>query len=383
MDLRKAVQGAASLATLPTTVSGDSTRLGRAQTTSSTHTSQPLTQADGERAKPVAQAQNWLLEVLNCHESLLNREQELKMFRRAVQKDMLGRRSQWTELEQLYMALSDHTISSIKERYKAGLKLVLRLDFMDRLKNVSKYAAEHRERQQRALDLKMNAPQTYGKIAARSRAIVVDHFACAIPLSQLRPSTGASVVDDNVGCCPICQNSYTAITTFSVQDLLDDYPVRIKHCGHIIGKACLERWMMTPKIDEAKYPHRTCPMCRVKIEGVENPKIPDIIKRHVHNNQKAKETARALLQGWYLQPEDSFEGILALMSKDIACEEFIAEIQRKQIEDNDHTLDKELKVLNTTIEGLSKEKWAWGFRGDAIWRKMRAEWMDVGVVRQE
>ena len=72
-----------------------------------------------------------------------------------------------------------------------------------------------------------------------------------------------------------------------------------------------------------------------------------------------------------------------MMSKDIACEEFIAEIQRKKIEDNAHTLDKELKVLNTTIEGLSNEKWAWGFRGDAIWGKMRAEWMDVGVVRQE
>jgi hypothetical protein len=55
------------------------------------------------------------------------------------------------------------------------------------------------------------------------------------------------------GGFPICQYSYTVLsTTNTVADLLSDFPVRINYCGHVVGRACLGKWMATPPLHEIK-----------------------------------------------------------------------------------------------------------------------------------
>jgi hypothetical protein len=232
-------------------------------------------------------------------------------------------------------------------------------------------------------------------LAERARSMIVDTFACVVPLSESIDSK-----DENSGCCPVCQNSYIALyigqdnqdagdqndpknlqdpstlpePAFRIEDLLADYPVRIKYCGHIIGKRCLETWMKTPKIDEAKFPHRTCPFCRAKLEGVKPPGIPCALTPQYQGNIRALGTLRELMWGYDLEAPQCLDTILACMSEEIACEELATIASEK-------ALRRESDFLKEKLERLNKEKWAWGFRGNGIWAKVREEWMNSGVRR--
>lgn len=339
---------------------------------------------DDEIVKSATHARIWLLGMLNCHDQVLSREHEMRMFRSAVEKEMAGKHSDWSEKERLYMALTDYSLATPEERLKSTIALVLRLNLAEKLKDVSKLATIQTDRIYHASRLDVDVDDTREQIVAKVRHIKVDHFACAIPLSSLTTDASTSVIDDNAGCCPICQNSYTDTASFPIEDLLADYPVRIKHCGHVVGKACLEQWMITPKIEAAKYPHRTCPLCRTKIEGVKAPTMPDALKQHVKFDRRAMETVRELVYGWDLELEECFEAIVACMSEEIACEEVLAEMARHKSGENDSKSDEGKKeVLDNKLNELKQNKRAWGFRGDGIWRGMRDEWMHSGVARKE
>jgi hypothetical protein len=165
----------------------------------------------------------------------------------------------------------------------------------------------------------------------------------------------------------------TTSEAFQIEDLLADFPVRIKQCGHIVGKACLERWMITPKIDEAKYPYRTCPLCRTKIEGVKTPKVPQTLLKHLRADRRALETVHELVYGYDIELNECLDLVVACMSEDIACKELLAEVVGGY--------DREEKYLSDKLAELRKETWAWGFRGHSVWAKLRDEWMNSGVVR--
>ncbi|KAI1538659.1 hypothetical protein PtrSN001C_003367 [Pyrenophora tritici-repentis] len=317
-------------------------------------------------------AQAWLFTVLDYHGRTMGREHEIRLFRLAVEKER--RRDDLTDQEQLYMALSNPGLSSSEDRLRAGFMVVLHENLPERLQDVSEVAGRRTRRIIEESNMDDEMMNIVEFIVERTQFIKVDHFACAIPLSLLTDIAGnTSVVDDNAGCCPVCQNSYTDLSEFTVKDLLADYPVRIKYCGHVVGKACLEQWMVTPKIDEAKYPYRTCPLCRVKIEGVESPTPAALLslRNHLLADGRATITLRTMLYEFGVDVEESVETICACMSEEIACLELLAEVERRG---GDYK--EQERVLKYRLEQLKKEKRVWGFRGDGIWKKFRDDWMN-------
>ncbi|USP72836.1 hypothetical protein yc1106_00110 [Curvularia clavata] len=331
---------------------------------------------DAEVVQEAVAARQWLLVVLECQGMIMAQDQEIRVITLAIKKQLKGLQTEWTDKERLYIALTEISLSSPRERLQAAHVLALHRNLMERLQDISKAAAIHNERMQRKPHDTDGFLEVLQGIMDRAHASVVDHFACAIPLSQLSDASDPTVMDDNAMCCPICQHSYSNLSEFSVEELLDDYPVRIKHCGHVVGKACLERWMDTPKIDEAKYPYRTCPLCRVKVEGVKDPAAPRGLKEHLKKDRRAMEALFELTFGFGMDREDSVVALLSCMSEEIACTELLHEVEH-------NGGDKEsVMVLTEKLEELQQEKRVWGFRGDGAWIPLRKEWVDSGVARR-
>lgn len=338
---------------------------------------------DNEVHKQAGQAQDWLFDLLDYHNMVFDRAHHLRTFRSAIGKEMAGQQERWSEKERLYMALTDPTISSPGYRLKFAHILVLQLNLAERLQDVSNFISVRMERIQHAKELDSDLGSTQEAIVDKITSIKVDHFACAVPLSSLQPSAGASMVDQNAGSCPVCQNSYTDLSKFKIQDLIADYPVRIKYCGHILGKCCLEQWMVTRKIDPAKYPHRTCPLCRVQLEGVRAPPMPRLLKQHLKSDRRAMETVQDLKYGFELEPEDCHDAVAACLSMSIACNELLAMIRGQKSDERNASSDEDEKILVERLEEVKKEMRAWGFRGKAAWKDICKEWRDSGVVRKE
>lgn len=332
-----------------------------------------------ELADEVNKAGLWLLTTLAHQEKQLDREHQIWMFRRAVEKELGGAMAEWSDIEKLYMALTNLDIPDPTLRLKHAFIVALHFNFAEHLQDVSQFASQRGDAIERTATLHAEIAETREQIVERSQHIRVDHFACAIPLSALQPRP--DVFDENEGCCPICQNSYTDTSTNPLQDLLSDFPVRIKYCGHIIGKGCLERWMATPKMNELKHPHRLCPVCRTQIEGVPSPKAPDELRKHLKTNRRAMETLQELVYGYDMEVDECLEAILAHMSEEIAVEQ-ITGIMANEKTKTGRMFSEEESVLKQKAEDLRKEKSVWGFRGEGVWNALRDEWMHaVGTTQ--
>jgi hypothetical protein len=338
------------------------------------------TMSDQEIKNESTRAEQWFSNVLTNHAKLLGREQYMRMYRIAIEKELVGAKEKWSDMDRLYMTLTSLDVSDPKQRLRITLLMVLELNFPDRLADVGKLGSQRVGAGQRALMLDSEANNIRTEIVERTHNIKVDHFACAIPLAELKSCP--DIVDDNEGCCPVCQNSYTDLSSNTLPQLLADYPVRIKHCNHVIGKACLEQWMSTPKIDEAKYPHRTCPLCRVKIEGVPAPRFPPSLKAHIKTDRRATETLKELVYGWDMETDECLDTIAACMSEEIACEELLSVVKRLTGKTR-WSFERDEKMLKDKLEKLKEERRVWGFRGDRVWRQMRDEWMASRMARKE
>jgi len=350
---------------------GEVRKLEREQFPTLSHSSRLEGMSDEQVSQASEAARKWLFTILDYHGRSMERGHAMRMFRLAVEKEREGRKGDWTALEQLYMALSSLELTSPEDRLKAGFMVVLHGNLSERLRDVSEAAAMRTERLQYESDMEAETMAMLDQIVQRTESIKVDHFACAIPLSLLTAiAHNTSVVDDNAGCCPICHNSYTDLSEFTVEELLADYPVRIKYCGHIVGKACLEQWMVTPKIDEAKYPYRTCPLCRVDIEGTETPEALEVLRTHLLSQRRAGECLRRLVYDYGVQVEECVETVAACISEEIACKELLAEVGRQG------GSEKQERGLKARLEQLDKEKWTWGFKGDGLWKQVSEAWMN-------
>lgn len=345
----------------------------------SRHTSleESLEKLDIEKHHPLrsVRATQWLYEVLMNHEKLLTREQQLRMFRCAVEKELNGKADTLTEMERLYLAVTTPGLAGPERRLVAALFVVVDLkleeEFADVEPNLLNVIEKQRARQHaRTVDPKII--QTFIKMVEETRRPIIDNFACAVSLEELKLKSAKDVVDDNEGCCPICQLSYTDLSSRELEHLIDDYPVTIKYCGHTLGKACLEQWMRTKKIDEARYPHRTCPICRIKIEGVKLPQSP--LYEHMKHNRRMQETMRQLVYQWGMEVDECFDRILAIMNEEIAVEELgvlIREKTKHSTEPLNVLLRAELNACTVWLDGFRD---MWGFRGDAAWTKLKKEW---------
>lgn len=324
-------------------------------------------------------AQEWVEEMLTYHSKLLSREQLTQLLHSGVQKELMGAKNRWTEMESLYMMLTVPSVPDAKQRLHRTILMAHEQKLPERFDDIRSNARERYNTQQRVSKLDDDMDDIRIKLVEQSRDNKVDHFACAVPLASM--TSRSDVHDENEGACPICQNSYTDLSVNSVDDLIADYPVRIKHCGHIIGKACLERWMSTPKIDQAKYPHRTCPFCRVKIEGIAAPAAPKSLHAHLKADRRAIETLKELMYGWDMEVLECIETITKNMSEEITCEE-VLKLIRSLPEKARQGYEREAKLLQDKMERLKAERWAWGLKGDRVWMQLRNEWMDSGVVRK-
>lgn len=298
----------------------------------------------------------------------------------AIEKEMQGRTHDWSDIERFFMAVTDPSLTSYGERLAAASDVALQRDFVNRLAAVKDKSHEHLERDRRAKTANGKAEDIRTSIINRIKTERIDHFACAVPLSTVQ--TMRETGDQEVSC-PICHNSFTDAQTFSIEELLADYPVRIKYCGHIVGKACLEQWMDTPKIDEAKYPYRSCPLCRIKIEGVPVPAVPATVRNHINTDMKASANRRKLeeMSDCEVELEECLDAISACMSEEIASEELLAELTRR-VSGSDAKLYAQRGFLREKLERLVMERWTWGFRGNTVWKKTRDEWMMSGVIRR-
>jgi hypothetical protein len=324
-----------------------------------------------------ARARDWVLDILTCHFclKLQSRQHDLGLIRKAVEKVMIGGKESLSAKEHFYMTVTDPELSDAAERLKAAFVMVLQHDLVNQFPTVSQHAEHRIGRFRRVRDMKVDMFEIYDNMAHKALGARVDHFACAVPLSDVKHSTADT---DHEGACPICQNSYTG-TDFPIEELLADYPVRIKHCGHIVGKSCLETWMVTPKIDEAKYPFRTCPLCRTPIEGTPLPPIPKDLRKHLKRNHTAIRTLYDIEGIADMDPEECTDALLVCMSEEIAAEELL-----KEAKDGGLIGDANAKCyIGVVLENLAREKWAWGFRGHAEWKNLRDEWARSGVVRKQ
>ena len=67
--------------------------------------------SDVETDKEAEAARIWLLGMLEYQNRFMSRQHELGMFRRAIEKQLKGRQEEWSDLERLYMALTDRDLA--------------------------------------------------------------------------------------------------------------------------------------------------------------------------------------------------------------------------------------------------------------------------------
>ena len=263
-----------------------------------------------------ARARDWVLNVLTCHFCLKmqSRQHDVGLLRKAVEREAIEGTEALSAKESFYLALTDPELTDTVDRLKAAFVVALRHNLVHEFSGIPRHAEHHIKRFHRIRDMKADILEIHDNMAHKVLTAKVDHFACAVPLSTVKHSTADT---DHEGACPICQNSYTG-TDFTIEELLADYPVRIKHCGHVVGRSCLETWMVTPKIDEAKYPFRTCPLCRTAIEGTPLPPIPKDLRKHLKSNRMAIETLYNIEEMADMDTEDCTDALLSCMSEEIA-----------------------------------------------------------------
>lgn len=322
----------------------------------------------------VKRARNWLIQVITFHAQTWGRSEEVRLFRSAIEKEMEGKKGAWSELEGLYMVLTDDQMfSEPRQRLEAAFTMIFEGDYAEKYKPILDRAQQLKDHLvaigTTATPLDRHTLDTQIRILRKAQTAKIDRFACSVPLTTIKQSA-----DEEDRACAICQNSFTDVASFSIDDLLSDYPIRIKYCGHVVGKSCLETWLQTPIIDSAKYPFRTCPMCRVKITNTKKPGVPDDISHHLRYDRRALETRRAT----GLKFKEACNAVLRCMSEEVAVEGLLEEASNVPKKDGDICSQAQM-MLVVRKEELNEEKRAWGFRGDILWKKLRGQWIGVEV----
>ncbi|KAJ4346480.1 uncharacterized protein N0V89_010409 [Didymosphaeria variabile] len=319
------------------------------------------------------QARSWLLQIISLQARHLPKGNMSHLLGHAIEKPANVR----TDMERLYMALTGEEHGSVKESLKYAFSIVLHYRYAENHGYTLKRLQEQDDRRIRH-EKKRGLPRRSeeairNRIFLKLQSVEVNNFTCAVPISFFANSTS-----EGSGACPVCRNEYLDFASFPAEDLISDYPVKIKYCGHIIGKSCLETWMETPLADPAKYPHRTCPLCRKAIEGVALPAPPQMIQQHVEENQKAI----ALADRIGMEDEECWDALLGLMSEEILLKELETEVKSRMLvvgKDVEY-LKKAQMVLRSKLEELEEEKAVWGFgRIHQSWAQAKSEWANASV----
>ena len=337
-------------------------------------------------------ARTWLLGVIRMQEKVYSRSHMVRLLREGVESEArrgLGDDPGKVEagagssrdLQMLYMTLTqpdeddpeDVNEWDYEDHLDVAFLIAMHCDYARKYADVLEKLYESTgRRRSKSLSPTQSIMR---RIIQKTQSAKVDGFACAIPLAaiKLMPLTDQA--------CGICQNGYLDVQSFSTEDLIADYPVRIKYCGHVFGKKCLETWMETPLMDAAKYPHHTCPVCRVKIEGRQVPRAPRELIKH-YREEDAIETVMREADN-ELEEEDCRDGILRCISEEVALVELSKEVEGPRIAGKlrSEKLRQCSEVLGKGLEEIKEERRMWGFVGEkkeTMWRKIGEEWRMYG-----
>lgn len=323
-------------------------------------------------------ARTWLSRILLLQARHFPKENLIRILRFGIEKDS----SKWTDMERLYMMLTNGDEDEAEYRLDDAFATVIHFQYASRHETVLiklKELDEHNKRslskrQMVAIDEDLDI--VVARIGRKAKEANVAHFTCAVPVD----ATVSASSSENPLECPICRNDALDLDSFPVDEIINDYPVKIKHCGHIIGKECLEQWMRTPLINEAINPYHTCPACRVRLEfgdDEEDPvDVPEWIQEHTYYHRNPHHLQHKLR----LDEEECHKAILDLLSDEIATEEMLGEINRRvQAGIGDKSRLTKAKVsMERRMAMLQIEKKIWGFeREPEMWKKTRAEWMNT------
>ena len=323
-----------------------------------------------EELLPRAQnARKWLLQIIN-YQAHLDRAYFVRLFRFILESESLN----WTDLQRLYFALTKDSIGDATQRLRVAFSLCLHGNFAEIYKL-------ELERLQQQIHLKSLPHSTHltpsilaarNKIAAKIDSSKVTIFACAVPL---HPDIISAPESERT--CPICRESYLDFNNNLASDLLVDYPVRIKYCGHVLGKSCLEMWMSTPNKDLAKYPHKTCPFCRTQIEDREDePDLSQEIISRIENSRFVKQ----IMQAMEMEVMDVVDAIKRCMGEEIAIKELQSELAKQKkvgIVDGKKAEAAEKVLMKARKEGLL-ERAVWMIP-DELWERARETWVEEMV----
>ncbi|KAL1597278.1 hypothetical protein SLS60_008862 [Paraconiothyrium brasiliense] len=319
------------------------------------------------------QARSWLLQIISLQTRHLSKGGMNHLFGRAIEEPA----DTWTDMEKLYMALTGEEHGNVEESLEYAFSVALHYQYAESHRYTLSRLQQQEDRRVRH-EKKRSLPRPSeeairNRILHKLQSVDVNNFTCAVPISSLNES-----LSEDSGACPVCRNAYLDFASFPAEDLISDYPVKIKYCGHIIGKSCLETWMETPLADPAKYPHRTCPLCRKAIEGVELPAPPQIIQQHVEENRNAISLADRL----GLEDEECWDALLGLVSEEILLKELESEVKGKLLVGggDEERLKKAQMVLSSKLEELDEEKVMWGFGNNyEAWMQAKLEWPNASV----
>lgn len=311
---------------------------------------------------------NWLLQTIKIQEVVLDKPKITRLLRSSLEKE----KNERSDLETLYTLLTDTDEDDPQARLDLAFMMALHFDYPEKHKDTFEKLKQHADRLSKLSDPIEEALRR--RIVEKARSVKVDMFACAVPLSPI-----VSSGDQDEHECPICRNSYHDFANFAIEDLVADYPVRIKYCGHVVGKSCLEMWMKTPLADAARFPNRTCPLCRTDIEGVVDPPAPEELWSHIENNPRVIK----LIQSTGLDPEECVFAVQRLMSEQLALFELLNElVDRMETEGGEgDAIAKARTFLKRQLRKLGPEKTMWGFgRQEEKWEGLRKQWMDTSIA---
>ncbi|KAF1962515.1 hypothetical protein CC80DRAFT_462673 [Byssothecium circinans] len=325
-----------------------------------------------------SKARVWLLGVVRMQEKVYDKSHLYRLFRAGIEREAKQTGDESTrDLERLYMALThpdeddldDDDEWDYEDHLEVAFLITMHYNYAEKYANVLQ---KLQERTARRPNKSLSPIQRITRrVIEKTESTKVDGFACAIPLAAIK------VLPEEDQACGICQHAYLDLHSFPVEDLIADYPVRIKYCGHIFGKQCLETWMDTPLIDAAKYPFHTCPVCRVKIEGRATPQIPRELIKHVSKGAAIKAMIKE--SDDELDEVECRHGILRCVSEDVALKELSREVEGLRLAGK---LKRErLRQCTEALEGrmkeIGEEKRVWGFVGqekEKVWRSFSEEW---------
>lgn len=324
------------------------------------------------------EAVDWVLVMLELSE-VAGWERLSNTFKEAVKKSTSTPQGVWDTEQHCMMTFANDDQPDVGLRFHAGIAWAMEHLFRERqILDQAVIAAEAEARELRAKERDREAHETRRLMVRDLRESLVDHFACSVPLSQVRSPGSQSPLTD---CCAICQESYTDFTVRPIATVHADYPVRIKFCGHVFGRSCLEKWLRTKNRNTARFPNQSCPICRTEIEGVRPPPLPESARRHFFTQRRGLEAMKLFTAVHGKRQEDVMTMLLRAFSKDVAAEELIGELQRQRAERGEALASEdEQSFFAGHVIQRDRVQWAMGFRGHRDWDRVRDDWVASGVV---